>query len=507
MKKIFISIATVLSLMTMSSCEDFLTVESPDQLTSSSFWRNKADAEAGLASAYSKMESSTDIWGFAEIHWPVEAYREDIIKMGNDALNYQNWTELALFTYGNGNSQFSLYWQDNYAGISYCNQVIEKVSEIPDGAISGEDRAKIINEAHFLRAYYHTKLLMNWHDVVIRDKYITSQADLSKALSSRTDCWDFVLNDLAIATALPAEQPSDNLGRATKGAAYAYMGWIYLTRAYEESGRKDEFLNKAVDAFKNVTGYELEKDFLSMFNGTNKNSKESIFELQFTMSNANGANYRTALHRWIGVSELWGWDEILPAESLMTEYMKEGKTATTGGYDSRLYATIFFQDEYFNDGKGKVYGYNYDEWFQNSEGVPYNRPAFRKFMPATYADLEMSRTAVNIPLMRYSNVLLMHAEALNELGRSSEAIPLINKVRERADMPAMTGTSQADVRTQIEHERILEFPLENYRFYDLRRWGKAKEALAAVGRKTFDPQKNNFYPVPLTEINSNDLVN
>lgn len=190
MKKIFISIATVLSLMTMSSCEDFLTVESPDQLTSSSFWRNKADAEAGLAAAYSKMESSTDVWGFAEIHWPVEAYREDIIKMGNDALNYQNWTELALFTYGNGNSQFSLYWQDNYAGISYCNQVIEKVSEIPDGAITPEDRGKIINEAHFLRAYYHTKLLMNWQDVVIRDKYITSQADLSKALSSRTECWE-----------------------------------------------------------------------------------------------------------------------------------------------------------------------------------------------------------------------------------------------------------------------------------------------------------------------------
>ncbi|MGL5787883.1 MAG: RagB/SusD family nutrient uptake outer membrane protein [Bacteroidales bacterium] len=507
MKKIFISIATVLSLMTLNSCEDFLTVESPDQLTSSSFWRNKADAEAGLAAAYSKLESSTDVWGFAEIHWPVEAYREDIIEMGKDALNYQNWTELAFFNYNNGNSQFSLYWQDSYAGISYCNQVIEKVALIPGEAISEDDRNKIINEAYFLRAYYHTKLLMNWQDIIIRDKYITSQADLSKAISPRVECWDFVINDFARATGLPAQQPADNIGRATKGAAYAYLGWVYLTRAYEETARKDEFLNKAIDAFKNVQGYDLEKDFLSMFNGTNKNSKESIFELQFTMSNANGANYRTALHRWIGVSELWGWDEILPSESLVSEFMKEGKTASTGRYDSRLYASIFFQDEYFNDGTGKVYGYNYDDWFQDSKGVPYNRPAFRKFMPATYADLEMSRTGVNIPLMRYSNVLLMQAEALNESGRTAEAIPLINQVRERADMPAMTGTTQAAVREQIEHERILEFPLENFRFYDLRRWGKAKEALAAIGRNSFDPQKNNFYPVPLTEINSNDLVN
>lgn len=506
MKKILLSLSVCLSVLSFTSCEDFLTVESPDQLTSSSFWRNKADAEAGLAAAYSKMESSTDVWGFAEIHWPVEAYREDIINMGTDALNYQNWTELAFFNYTNGNSQFSMYWQDNYSGISYCNQVIEKVAEIPAPNISDSDKHQIIQEAKFLRAFYHTKLLMNWNQIVVRDKYITSQGDLSKEISLRTEAWDFIVKDLVDATSLPASQSTDQIGRATKGAAYSYLGWIYLTRAYEEPARKEEFLTAAVEALNKVEGYELVKDFLSMFNGKNKNSKESIFELQFSMSSDNGAYYRTALHRWIGVSELWGWDEILPSQSLVDEYMKEGKTSVTGAYDSRLYATIFFQDPYFNDGTGKVYGYDYNDWFQNSEGVPYNRPAFRKFMPATMEELEMSRTAVNIPLMRYSNVLLMLAEALNELGRTSEAIPYINQVRERADMPAMKGTSQVDVRAQIEHERILEFPLENYRFYDLRRWGKVKEALSAVGRNEFNPDKNNFYPIPFIEIISNDKI-
>ena len=107
---------------------------------------------------------------------------------------------------------------------------------------------------------------------------------------------------------------------------------------------------------------------------------------------------------------------------------------------------------------------------------------------------------LNVPLMRFSNVLLMKAETLNELSRTPEAIPFINRVRDRADMPAMTGTTYDQVKAQIEHERIIEFPLENFRFYDLRRWGKTKAALDAVGRSGFDASKNNFYPIPLTEL-------
>lgn len=126
-------------------------------------------------------------------------------------------------------------------------------------------------------------------------------------------------------------------------------------------------------------------------------------------------------------------------------------------------------------------------------------------MPTDYEGMENNYFAPNIPLMRYANVLLMKAEALNELGQTTEAISLINQVRERADMPDMKGTSQAQVREQIEHERLLEFPLENLRFYDLRRWGKTQEALKAVGRD-FNPDKNNFYPIPIQEINTNNAL-
>ncbi len=109
--------------------------------------------------------------------------------------------------------------------------------------------------------------------------------------------------------------------------------------------------------------------------------------------------------------------------------------------------------------------------------------------------------------MRYANVMLMKAEALNELDQTAQAIPLINEVRRvHGDMPPMAGSSQEDVRRQIEHERMIEFPLENFRWYDLRRWGKLGEALQDAGRSGFSQERNAFYPIPLTEINTNEKL-
>ena len=238
MKKVIYIASLCFASLFVSSCDDYLTLESPDQLTSGSFWRNESDAQAGISAAYSQLEYYIDTWEFAEVKWPVEAYREDIINMGNDARNYPNWLELYNFTYTNGNSQFSNYWWNNYKGASFANQVIEKVTEMEEGTIDPTVRTQIINEGYFLRAYYHLKLLLNWKEIIIRDKYITSQAELSKGLSPRPDAWDFIIEDLKRATALPSSYDNDNIGRATSGAANAYLGFAYLTRAYEESDKK-----------------------------------------------------------------------------------------------------------------------------------------------------------------------------------------------------------------------------------------------------------------------------
>lgn len=499
MKKIFLVLSTI-GLFTITSCSDYLDQKSPDELTSENFWRNKADAESALGATYAQLECAVDVWAFAEVKWPVEAYREDINELGSDALNYQNWVELSTFTYTNGNSQFTSYWKINYRGISNANQVIDKLPQVPASTLSDADRKQIEAEARFLRAYYHMKLLLNWDQIYIRNKYITKESDLNIPLSTRAQAWDFITSEFkAAADVLPAKQSQDKTGRATSGAANSYLGFAYMTRAYEETAQKQAFLNEALTALNKVQGYELVKDYVSMFDGTTKNTKESIFELQFSETAANGAFYRNALHYWMAAAELGGWDEIIPSAMLVSEFKKEGKIATTGNYDSRFYGTIFFKDPYFNDPNNPlVLGTTYDEKFGGTD-----KPVYRKYIPSTQDKMNQEFTAINIPLMRYSNVLLMQAEVLNELGRTGEAIPYINKVRNRADMPAMTGTTTAEVKAQIEHERILEFPLENYRFYDLRRWGKTKAALDAVGRTGFDASKNNFYPIPLTELQAN----
>lgn len=509
-KTIYLFLALALT-FGLTACDGYLTQTPPDQLTSRSYWRNASDVESAMASAYSQMylmDYTSDMWTFAEVNWPVLGYRGDDVNMGNDAMNYPNWVDLYNFTYTNGNSQFTTFWNHMYTGVSFCNEIIDKAGAMGDDKISAGARDSLIAEAHFLRGYYDMMLLLNWKQIIIRDRYITSgeASALDKGLSSRPEAWESIIADFKEAAAkLPQQWGSGNTGRATRGAAYAYMGWAWLTRAYEEPENKAADLKAAVDAFNEVKGYQLVSDFGDMFNGTLKNSKESIFELQYSFNDANGALYRTQVHRWIGCSELWGWDEILPSKTLLAEYEKEGKTSTKGDYDSRLYATIFFQCPYFNDGTGKVYGYDYDDWFQNN-GVAYNRPAFRKLMPATYEALSLRSTAINLPLMRYANVLLMKAEALNLLGNQSGAISLINEVRNvHGDMPAMKGTTEAEVRAQIEHERELEFPLENMRWYDLRRWGKTAEVLKAARRSGYSADKD-FYPIPQTELNDNGAL-
>ena len=165
-----------------------------------------------------------------------------------------------------------------------------------DKQLNDTDRKQLLAEAHFLRGFYHMQILLNWEKIIIRDKYITSTSQLSKAPSERVDAWDFVIAELKAGTELSSTRVNEQVGRATSGAAYAYLGYAYLTMAAEQADKKTEYLNEAVKAFDNVKGYSLESDFASMFNGSNKNCKESIFEIQFTLSTANGANYSTQMH-------------------------------------------------------------------------------------------------------------------------------------------------------------------------------------------------------------------
>jgi hypothetical protein len=506
MKNIIYSLLLIIFIAPFAGCDSYLEQESPDKLTSDKFWRNEADALAGLSSAYSQLESFIGWDEWQEGRPVVEYYRNDMLVPGADAFNYTWWTDLYNFSYTPGNYALNLVWKTNYRGINFCNQVLENVPSIPEEKISTETRKQILAEAKFLRAYYHFKLLTHYQKVIIRTEVPKGDSDLPKADSPRSEVYDFIIADLEDAAMdLVAEQGGGDIGRATKGAANAYLGKVLLHRSGEEND--PSFLADATTALNNViqsANYDLEDNFLSLFDGSNENSSEAVFELQLSSVKDGGANYDMWLQYFMGPSEFGFWEEILGTDALVTEMKKEGKVSNSGNYDTRLYETCLFRDDYFNDTNNpNVYGDTYDGWF----GTSTSKINMRKYIPASSDKFE-DRSAVNMPLMRYADVLLMYAEILNETGQTALAIPIINKVRaEHGDMPAMLGSTKAEVSAQIEHERIMEFTLEGSRFPDLRRWGKLESAMSTANRLGFKGAEHYYLPVPEGEVNSNPLIN
>lgn len=506
-KNIFTVLAFILATSLLSCSKSNLTQLAPDQLTTDNYWISKDKALSGLAAAYSQLESFTGWDNYVEARSVREFYREDYIVPGEDAYNYSWWMDHYNFAFTSGNYAIDLLWRDNYRGINLTNQVLEGIEKIPAGGIDAADKKQIIAEAKFLRAYYHFKLLTNFDKIVLRDKVPVSEADLAKGLSERKDAYDMIVADLSAAEPdlpLKSERPAAELGRITKGAAQAYIGKVNLYRASEEPANAAAYYTNTVNSLKNVINssqYQVDPDFLSMFNGNTRNGVESVFELQQTADASNGAYYRSFLSDWVAASDLGGYGEIYGTQRLLTEMKKEGKVAAGGMYDPRSYGTVYFEDSYFNDATNpRVYGDTYKNVFGNGNNIV----AFRKWIPPTPDRIGRSN-AINVPLMRYADVLLLYAEALNESGKPADAVPVINGLRkERGNMPALNISSKQDVFNALVHERVMEFTLEGSRFYDLRRWGLLAKNMQEAGR-TFSADKA-YYPLPLKETLNNPLT-
>lgn len=487
-----------------SSCKkELLYQDSPDQLTTNNFYTSKEKALSGLSAAYSQLESFVGWDNFVEARSVIEFYREDFVLPGEDAFNYPWWTEHYNFTFSSGNYAIDLLWRDNYRGLNFSNQVLENVAKMPAESIDEPSRKIILAEAKFLRAYYHFKLLMNFEKIILRDRVPTSEADLAKSLSNRKEAYDFIISDLKAALVdlpLKSKRAATELGRVTKGAAEAYLGKVFLYRAGEDAAGANGYYTEAATHLNNVIvsgEYNIESNYVGMFNGTVKNGTESVFELQQTADASNGAVYRSYLADWVAAWELGGYGEIYATKQLLTEMKKEGKVATGSQYDPRLLGTLIFEDPYYNDAANpRVYGYTYNEVFENGS----NTMAFKKWVPADINQLGRS-LAINMPLMRYADVLLMNAEVLNAQGKSAEAMVLVNQLRTKRGMPSLNISGKQPVFDQIVHERVMEFTLEGNRFYDLRRWGLLEKSMKDAGR-SYSSDKA-FYPVPLKETINN----
>jgi starch-binding outer membrane protein, SusD/RagB family len=399
------------------------------------------------------------------------------------------------FQYDAAQGQVTVYWDDHYNFITQCNSVIHDVDslKLTDPA-SQQNKA----EATFLRALAYFDLVRDFGAVPKIDFKIYKPEDANIAKSSVADIYALIDADLDFASAnLPPDWPAKFIGRATKGAANALKAKTLLYRQNWGGA-----LAKAEEVITS-NKYSLISPYYRLFKEEGENSTESIFEIQMYVNTNGSVNLGNNHNQVQGVrgSGDWdlGWGFNVPTESLINSYEPN---------DPRKDATILYSGQ--SDGGSNTGGYGRTLPPSPPLAQPYwnkkvyTDPARRARITIFKDDPQFSRW-LNIGILRYADVLLMAAEAANELGgpaNTTKALDYLEQVRFRARngnnavLPKIELTDKAQLREAIHRERRAELAMENERFYDLVRWNKALSVLASMGYQA----RNRYFPLPQSAI-------
>ena len=498
MKRINHILVLTLLLGVITSCsDDFINVANKEALTEESFWQTEEHALQALTAAYAALHSSSGSkWAFFEELYTAMSYR------GDDIVN--NTSEIygrSLSNFTNTTEESAPYnvWLASYSGIGRANQIIERVPAME--GVEQESRDVIVSEAKFLRALYYFWLVTAFENVPLVTKFETNPDNLFPSQANASQVWSQIETDLSEAAAsLPEAHEAQWVGRATKGAAQALLGKVYL---FQEKWAEAETQLEGV-----VTSnqYTLLDNYADNFNGNAENGSESIFEIQFSGDRSNGNDERHPFNFEVSPYTFGGWELFYPSEWLVDEMKKD--LNEDGEISERVYESIFFEDtnsDMYSLDAGTEIAYD-------DVAGELNHPKY--FKKYSYNVDENFYVGTNISLIRYADVLLMYAEALNENGNTDQAIIEINKVRERGKAAPLSDMNQETLRQQIRHhERPVELSMEfGIRWFDLYRWQRgsvASESIKETLQEHNTPFVENFedkhvvFPIPLQEININ----
>ncbi|WP_324672308.1 RagB/SusD family nutrient uptake outer membrane protein [Hymenobacter sp. GOD-10R] len=495
MKRYKLSLAALLGgLLLTTACEkDPLDQPNPNQPTAESFWANSNDAVKGVNAAYSGLQQLGTYRRWLNFAYDLRS---------DDGFSNSPWGELASFTkFVLTNYNFEVsdnLWRDHYRAIWRTNQVITNVPNISASNIDETLRKRVIAEARFLRALYYFNLVSLYGNVPIL--LTPSDPTILPPQGTEAQVWEQIIADAQAAKAdLPATYTSANdLGRATKGAASTLLGKVYMqTKQWTlASAQFKEVIDSKL--------YDLTPIYTDNFRHTSENNIESIFEVQFSDAKLNGNDQDDATSSEGGQrSQFWGAPnaggfvdgEVRPW--VVSEFLKEG--TTTAARDPRLAATVFYNRTQFAtslpvDADTLVYGVGFLTRYK-SNATNRVRVYWRKYQTDYYRNFENFDSPINHRVMRFADVLLLQAEALNQQGQTAAAADLINRVRTRATLaPLLTSNfpTQASLLTQIMHERVTELTGEGLRWFDLQRWGLLDNQATVDQLKAHDADFGNF---------------
>lgn len=473
----------VFLLLTQSACKkDFLDVDPQGQTPSEQFWLTQEDATRAVNAIYGNL-NDWELVAFAPI--AIESLGSDETEKGSSPGDASFLNDYDRFTVSPSQGQFQDFWTGQYRSINLANQVI---ANIPGISMDETLKNRYIAEAKFVRAYNYFRLVRAFGDVPLRLSLPKDPTEFNVPRTPKAEVYKAIEQDLTdAASVLPVTYGPADVGRATKGAALALHAKVAMYQARENTARWNDVLNLTNQVI-GLGVYSLFPDFEQMFRIQNENNQESVFEIQAqvipNIPDASNSQY-SQVQGVRGVS--WGgWGFNVPTEELVNAF-EPG--------DVRKDATIIFRGETTPEGdfiplQGDNPRYNQKSYVPSNQ----HRPGFPE------------GAEQNIRVIRFAEVLLMNAEALNELGRTAEAqapAPTINsggplnRVRKRAGLSDITGLSQQALRLAIWQERRVELAMEFDRYFDVIRQGRGAEVFGPKGWKA---GKNEVWPIPQNEI-------
>lgn len=449
----------------MASCNDYLDIKVEGAQEASEFLKTEQDAMLATNAIYSFLRSWENSAFPYQFVFGVPA--DDVIKGSNpgDASFINAYDQ---FTYTVSDDGVRGYWIGQWQAVNRCNQVISKVPSIN---MDSNLKNRLVAEAKMLRAYFYFNLVRIYGGVPIFDGL---QENYNIPRNSVEEVYNFIISDLtSAAEILPQTYPAADLGRVTKGAALGLLSKVYL---YKKDWQKAYDTSNQVIAM----GYSLDPDFNHLFRIAGEFGSESVFEVNCECSSQYGGSQYAEVQ---GVRNQFGWGFFTPSQSL--------ENAFEPG-DIRKEYTILRNGETTPEGDLIAMG-------DPNSVTTFNQKIYVPSSQNNNACGYGSRQ--NIRILRFAEVLLINAEAANELGNTGTAVTNLNKVRTRAQLPNTTASTQGALRTAIWHERRVELALEGDRFVDLVRTGQAATVLAPYG---FKANKNEVFPIPLDAMNQSN---
>ncbi len=484
--KLIIALA---SIGLMSSCKDYLEVTPQGQLTKDVFFSDENSIDLALNRVYSSVN-----WRFFRLgtmYFTSHEFGSDDVRMNTADANF---TSANNFSNLPNNVYLERLWGRWYEYLNDCNQVLELTKKY-----NSVQADKYSAQARYFRAYYHFDLINVFGEAVKRD-HVPSPEEYNIPKSSQEELYALVIQDLEYAIQhLPtrSEWGAANNGRVTKGTAKGLLAKVYLYR--QDYANAYKWANEVVNV---DNEYSLDPNYRNLFSKEGKYSVESMMPGHYIYQNIGG-RLRNPYVEFQGIPGSGIGSAIFtPSDNLVNAY-------ETG--DPRKQASIFSRGDQIEGYTGTINwanGFNYA-----------NRKVI--FPAGPWPDADFFKQELNLPFLRFADIVLIFAEAANELNKSGEAVDALEKIRFRARgnqtfevagvLPKITTTDKAALREAIWKERRIELALEGNRWLDLMRYEKvvpnyATSLLHGLGKTNFVYAKHSKFPIPSLFIASSNGV-